>query len=87
MGDEHSKWNEIEINEFKDIFKDPTHIKKRFTINELRYLATLSKSSIQGLNSKNKAELVNLISELFGDGSKLDVKYSEKSGDVPVFNI
>ncbi|CAC5401719.1 unnamed protein product [Mytilus coruscus] len=64
MGDENSKWNEIEINEFKDIFKDPTHIKKRFTINALRYLTTISKSGIQGLT------------KLFGDGSKLEVKCS-----------
>lgn len=76
MEDEHSRWNEIEINEFKDIFKDPTHIKKRFTITEHRYLATISKSSIQGLNSKNKAELMNLISELFEGGSKQGVKCS-----------
>lgn len=64
-----SRFQSLSRNEFKDLLISAETIKKSFNVTELKTILSLTENKI---NSKwTKANLVNFVSETYGDSSKI----------------
>ena len=65
------KWKTFTLDEFSKCLNNATTINKMFTVPELKILINVVQS-LKSSSKRSKAELVNIVSQIYGDGTNLN---------------